>query len=1400
MSIALVAENTPEGSRLLHVLGNVPSTINIEALFGQRNPLRTSLQSGAPVLVTNVEDNEEWRETPLLGQLRAKGVISLPVLMDNRPVAAMMAVSTDPLPPLTEEDRQVYLQISRQASVVLQNISLLNETRRRLHEVNILLEFSRQLSGLDPGRIVEALLESARHALSAAHAGAVLLWNEDTGALEPRAATGYADDDSLMQITYRSGEALPGAVFASGRPRRVDEMDFARDYTLQPAELGLYRRATGGRLPVSSLLLPILVEDKGIGLIVLDNFNTVAAFKAEDEALVVALSQQAALSLENVRLLSALTERAGQLQGLNEVATAVASSLRSDQLIDGLLDQVASVLPFDTAALWMREGETLTVAADMGFTDSERRLGLSVPVEESALFQEVIANGQPLFVPDVREDPRFPRLESSRLSWLGIPMLAKGRLTGLIALEKWQAAFYTPEQIQLGATLASQAAVALENASLYESSVQHAAELDERSQRLALLNRFSASLGSLLDADEVLSLTAEEMRRAFGAERVAGVSFLGGQPTWSLSSPPAKQRLPLTLPELPLFARLKEFLGVFVTGNAEAEAELAPLEQLVGKGSKAVLAMPLAVGQELLALLLVANPAAGTFASAEMELGRTIANQASIALQNARLYQSTVRSAEQLTILNQSSAEIGTSLDPEEIYASIQRAVERLMAVDSFLITLLDDENQEVEAVYLTDRSKRLAGRRVMLGRGLGSRVISSGAPLLLNGAQEINDLDGAALVESPQPLSGIAVPMTVGSGVVGMLSARSHRAGAYTGEDLRLLATLANQAVVTIQNGRLFAETQRLAQELEQRVVDRTAALVQEQQNTETLLGILTEVSASLDLDRALNRTLTLLNDAVRAEQGTIMLLDPEDNLLHYRAGFGYVTDKASPKKAGVTLHVGEGLAGWVVEHREAILVDDVRKDSRWLSAPSASRDHRSAVVAPLMVADDVIGVLMVFSRREAYFTGESLTLIQAIANQVAAAINNARLYELIQEQAERLGRMLRKEQEEASRSQAILKSVADGVLVTSADNHVSFMNTSVQHILGPDVARTLGQPLERFSGLFGERGQAWVSAIRRWSEAPSAYSAGDTYAERLELENDRIALVHLAPVILEDDFLGTVSILRDITHEVEVDRLKSEFVATVSHELRTPMTAIKGYIEMLMMGAVGAVNENQAHFLEIVRNNIDRLNTLVGDLLDVSRIESGKVALAPEQLDLVALADELVGEMRQKAEQDKKPMSFSLKAGRTVPPVIADPERLRQILRILLDNAYHYTPENGAIAVNVRIPRGRSEIQVDVMDNGIGIAASEQDRVFERFFRGENPLILATPGTGLGLSIARQLVEMHGGRISLESQGVEGQGSTFTFTLPLRPASPQDESTAPPLAEKRPRRRAAKAAAGTK
>jgi signal transduction histidine kinase len=292
-------------------------------------------------------------------------------------------------------------------------------------------------------------------------------------------------------------------------------------------------------------------------------------------------------------------------------------------------------------------------------------------------------------------------------------------------------------------------------------------------------------------------------------------------------------------------------------------------------------------------------------------------------------------------------------------------------------------------------------------------------------------------------------------------------------------------------------------------------------------------------------------------------------------------------------------------------------------------------------------------------------------------------------------------------------------------------------------------------------------METIRHWSEDPSSYLEGDTYAEQLELENGRIALVHLAPVILQNDFLGTVSIFRDITHEVEVDRLKSEFVATVSHELRTPMTAIKGYVDILMMGAAGALNENQIHFLNVVRNNIDRLNTLVSDLLDISRIEAGRVTLNPQAVDLHEIAEDIIADVLRRSQSDDKPMALSLDAPKKLPPVIGDGERVRQILGNLVDNAYNYTPNNGTIRVNIHQENG--EVQVDVQDNGVGIASEDQARIFERFFRGEHPLVLATPGTGLGLPIVRQLVEMHNGRIWMSSTGVPGEGSTFSFTLPI-------------------------------
>lgn len=1365
MSVAMIAEATNEGPRLMHVLGNVPRATNPEALFGQRNPLRACLQTGEAILIANLDEDLEWRETPLLSALRTKSLICLPIRIDKKTVAAMLAVSPEPMALFTDEDLQVYYQIARQTSVILQNISLLNETRRRLQEVNLLLDFSRQLRGMDSERIVRALLDSARRALYAAHAGVVLIWDEHSSQLLPQAVSGYADNETMKQIGYQAGESLPGQVFEQKRPLRVDEVQFTRDYIFPTEGLLLYRQATGGRLPVSSLMIPILTGEQPVGVLVLDNFNTPAAFTPEDETLLLSLAQQVGLSLQNVRLVQTTQERAAQLEALTNAASTFTASLQSDELIASLLDQLEPVIPYDTATLWLREKDRIRVGAARGFPDTERRLGLTIAVEDSALFKEMIRTGQGILVGDVRQDPRFPPLEAPRLSWLGMPLISKNEVIGVLALEKWQSHFYNWEHMQVGTTFASQAAVALENARLFEDSLSRATELDQRSQRLALLNRFSSALSGLLDEGKILQLTAQELMDALDAPNASVVVFERDYPVWKYSLPKQKDKLPQRLPEAPIFHRLQESLGIFATDAVGSEPDLASLEKFLGKGTKSLLALPLVSGANLRALIFIFQTEAIRFSLTEIELSRTLTNQASIALENARLYQSTLSTAERFSILNQASYQVSTNLDPEQIYVAIHKAAQRLMPVESFVISLLDEETNEIEGVYLVDDERRAPVTRIPRDQGLSGQVITSGQPLLLHGADSV----GVPFGRPETPLSILAVPMTLSGKAIGMLSAQSYRPNVYSEDDLQILSTLANQAAVAIQNGRLFNETERLAREFEMRVIERTAQLQREQQNTETLLRILTEVSSSLDLDRALNRTLALLNDAIGAEQGTIMLLNAEDNLLHYRAGYGYLSDKVSGEGRGFKLKIGEGLAGWVVERREPALVNDLLTDPRWVKASTSSLEHRSAIAMPLLVAEDVIGVLMVFHRKPDYFSAELLNLVKAIAGQVAVAINNAHLYELIRDQAERLGSMLRREQEDASRSQAILEAVADGVLVTGSNNRISFLNQSAAQILGLEPGRVMGQSLDVFGGLFGKSAGSWMETIRNWSEGVIAYELGDTFAEQLDLENGRIVLVHLAPVILQNDFLGTVSIFRDITHEVEVDRLKSEFVATVSHELRTPMTSIRGYVDVLLMGAAGAVNENQSHFLSIIKNNTERLNILVNDLLDVSRIESGRVTLSPQALDLREIAEDIIEDVLRRSQEENKPMALSLDMPKKLPHVYGDIERVRQVLGNLVDNAYHYTPENGTIIVRIHSLNGDNEVQVDVQDNGVGIPLEDQSRVFERFYRGEHPLVLATPGTGLGLSIVKQIVEMHKGRIWMKSSGVPGDGSTFSFTLPV-------------------------------
>jgi PAS domain S-box-containing protein len=1112
-----------------------------------------------------------------------------------------------------------------------------------------------------------------------------------------------------------------------------------------------------------------------LGVLVLDNFNTSAAFRADDEAILLSLTQQVALSLENVRLVQATQERAGQLQALNAVAATLTSSLQREELVGSLLDRMASVIPYDTAILWLRQENKMVVTEARGFDDNEERIGLLVEVADSVLLNEMTRTGQAIAVDDIRADPRFSQLVVPRyLSWLGIPLITKDQVIGVLAVEKTESRFYSRELMQLATTFASQAAVAIDNANLFEESVRRAAELDERSQRLVLLNQFSSALGGSLSADQVLRLTANQLMTAVQADR-AMIFLLDKNNRDFLSTilpdESGKTVANRSIPVSPALHRLRESHNIYFAEDVTQDANLASLTDLLG-GLTSLFILPIPCTENLYAIA-IQSQQQRRFTSIEIELSRTIGNQAAIALENADLYQSTLATAERLAILNQVSYEIGSSLEPEDIYRSIHEAAGKLMPVEAFIIALLDEETNEVDGVYIVDLGQRIGNVRLPSGQGLSGQVIATGQPILTLQSSDADARGGVTIGDQGTPHSIVAVPMLSGGKVIGSLSAQSYQQNAYTENDQQILSTLANQATVAIQNARLLGETQKLAATLEQRVVDRTAELAHEQHNTETLLRILTEVSASLDLDRALSRTLALLNDAIGAEQGTIMLLHAEDNMLHYRAGYGYATEATSQSGTSnqadvIKLKIGEGLAGWVVKQRQSVKVDDLYQDSRWVvSQGSQSQNHRSALIAPLVVGEDVIGAIMVFHRQPAFFSEDALEMVKAIGSQVAIAINNAQLYELIRDQAERLGSMLRQQQVEASRQTAILEAVADGVLVTDPNNQITFVNVSAERILTLSGAQLQGESLESFAGLFGKSTQTWIQTVKEWSDNPDSSHIGEMYAEQFSLENGRVVLVHLAPVIWRNEFLGTVSIFRDITHEVEVDRLKSEFVATVSHELRTPMTSIRGYVDILLMGAAGALNENQTHFLDIVKSNTERLNILVNDLLDVSRIEAGRITLSMHPVDLHEVADEVIADVLRRSQEENKPMEVAFEPEESLPRVVADPERIRQILGNLVDNAYNYTPAEGKIMVMMHKSNGN--VQVDVKDSGIGISPEQQERIFERFFRGEDPLVLATPGTGLGLSIVKQLVEMHQGKIWMNSNGISGEGSTFSFTIPV-------------------------------
>jgi signal transduction histidine kinase len=577
------------------------------------------------------------------------------------------------------------------------------------------------------------------------------------------------------------------------------------------------------------------------------------------------------------------------------------------------------------------------------------------------------------------------------------------------------------------------------------------------------------------------------------------------------------------------------------------------------------------------------------------------------------------------------------------------------------------------------------------------------------------------------------------------------------------ILEIFANHAATSIQNATLVADLRELNEELDLRVAERTGALGEERDRVQYLLRVTVELAATLDQDRVLSRALELVNEVVDATHGGIMMVDTESRGLVFPSIIG--TPIPSPvEEGGLGRESSESLARRIIKNRSQIVINDTLADESW-SLLLGKSGFRSVLAVPLISGDEVNGVLMLFHKAPDAFSEEQLELVAAAAIQVGSALANAQLYLLIRDQAERLGSMLREEHLEAAKNQSILESIADGVLFADTSGTVILGNLSACQILEIPQSQLIENSIIELVAKYSDSAVTWKNTIQEWESKGHNENDRPSLADRL-MVNDKIVSIHLSPVFSGNQFSGTVSILRDVTKEVEVDRMKSEFVSTVSHELRTPMTSIKGYTELMLMGVLGELSDVHMSYLQVIQQNANRMTSLVNDLLDISRIESGKIELELRGFDITDVINQAIEiHLPGRIEHENKHVYVSKKIESNLPPVYADEDRVSQVLTNLLDNAFHYTSESGNIRVSAS--SNGSFVKVSVSDNGIGISKENQEKIFERFYRSDNEDVQKVAGTGLGLSIVRSLVQLHGGQITVDS--MLGKGSTFTFSLPL-------------------------------
>jgi PAS domain S-box-containing protein len=1073
----------------------------------------------------------------------------------------------------------------------------------------------------------------------------------------------------------------------------------------------------------SVILLPLVISHKLAGMLLIHG-----EISEQSVPPARAFARQISSALEHARLYNDARRRIQELAALQEISFKLNAPLETRPLMEAITNVALKLTGAHNCHIYLvgEEGFEFMAARSR---DGSREPAVSQP-RSDGLVARVTRAATPLFINDAKHHSLYQSREARE--WgveaiAGCPLLRAGKVLGVFTLTYLEPHRFDQAEKHILKLLADQAAAAVETAQLYQ-------DVRRRNEDLSNLYQVALAVSAQVNISDVLEAAYEAVKRTTGA-RTFAVGLYDETADALVYKMIREEGQQAYHPNLPLSH--SQSLTAWVARNRQPliindmQSEPVPAPGVrVGPPTPSWMGFPLVAGERLVGVLSVQSFQPYAFDEGHQRLCQGIATQVAIALEKARLLEEVQHQNWELSVLNKVSAAVSHSFDLETLLDGALSIVLQEMALDAGAFHLLDAERQLLTLVCHRNFPPGAPAevQEIVLGQGLCGKVA-------LTGELTVTDNYDQDPRRSSQALSSfktvVSLPLSSKDVVVGTLSVLYRESRQVTSQQRNLLVAIGQQIGVAVENATLYRRT-----------IDRERRLARLSEAARSL-------SSVLEGQTLFQRVLKTTVDELPAGGAFLWLYDETQDLSPQMA-LGPLVERRAARDGAIKAEMEE-----VLQEKEVVLWSNRVDLERWVGAEIAGqRGYRVAV--PLRGQADAFGVLEVIAaEQQDRLTANDVEFLTTLGGIAAIAHENARLYEAVAQYAisleakiERRTAEVRREKEQ---TEAILRSVADAIFVLGEGSDIILTNPAAEMLLG------------------GSNGQAAQlrDFLRRVAQQPDSHAPGPT----ITLDGQALQ-ARAAKIRQEGVELGTIIVLRDVTHFEEVNRLKSEFVSTVSHELRTPLSNLKLYLSLLERGRA----EKREDYQQVLVREVKRLENLIQDLLDLSRLGPRDTTPEFEIVDLGEVASHVLLVLSPQAEAKQITLSHPPDNADQQFFVEASREQMVQMLMNLVANAVNYTETGGWVNVEFSAKtdkRGRW-IVVSVRDNGVGITPNELPRIFDRFFRGKIQQHMSA-GTGLGLAIVKEILDVHDGWITVESE--PGVGSLFQVGLSAATPPAADE-----------------------